>query len=119
MKSINMNLKTARMLYNAIAYADEQVMSSDIAVYLNHSIETEDDFELNRKLNAQMISFACDLLNQFADHIEVTVIPECISANREEQYVHEAVLHYMRGIPSSKIEVVREDDDSAELIYHR
>jgi hypothetical protein len=114
-----MNLKTARMLYSAIAYADEQVMSSDIAVYLDHGVETDEDFELNRKLNAQMISFACDLLNQFADHIKVTVVPGCISMNREEQYVREAVLHYMCGMLSSKIEVVHEDDDSAELIYHR
>lgn len=119
MEAINMNLKTACMLYSAITYANMQVVRSDIPVYLDHDIETEDDSKLNRKLSDQMVCFACDLLNKFADHIKVTVVPGCISMNREEQYVREARQHYMRGTLSSKVEVVYEDDDSAELVYHR
>jgi len=119
MRCLSLNLKMARILCRAISYADEQVMSSDIAVYLDHGIETDDDFNLNRALNKEMLVIAGQLLNMFSNSIIVKVLPGCISSNREAQYILSARRSYLLVGLTGKIKVIREDDDSAELIYRR
>lgn len=118
MNTINMSLKTARGICSAIMYSDEQVMSSDIPVYVPDA-NNESSFNVNRKLNEEMTTFAYTLLNKFRNQIHVTVLPECISVNREQEYVMTAQHAYMFGLPNNKVTVTREDDDVVELIYHR